>query len=65
MLPDLRALCNVLLMNTALAQFTLIWRNRRSSSGFAHNLRTEVSKQDKIYFGDLGLCNGAIDNLKP
>ena len=49
----------------ALAQFTLIRRNRRSSSGFSRNLRKEVSKQDKIYFWDLGVRNAAIDNLKP
>jgi len=34
----------------ALAQFTLIRRNRRSSSGFSRNLRKEVSKQEKSYF---------------
>ena len=49
----------------ALAQFTLIRRNRCSSSGFSRNLRKEVSKQDKIYFWDLGVRNVAIDNLKP
>ena len=49
----------------ALAQFTLIQRNRRSSSGFSRNLRKEVSKQGKIYFWDLGVRNAAIDNLKP
>ena len=38
---------------------------RRSSSGFSRNLRKEVSKQDKIYFWDLGVRNAAIDNLKP
>ena len=48
-----------------LAQFTLIRRNSRSSSGFSRNLRKEVSKQDKIYFWDLGVRNVAIDNLKP
>ena len=48
-----------------LAQFTLIRRNRRSSSGFSRNLRQEVSKQDKSYFWDLGVRNVAIDNLKP
>ena len=48
-----------------LAQFALIRRNRRSSSGFSRNLRKEVSKQDKIYFWDLGVHNAAIDNLKP
>ena len=49
----------------ALAQFTLIRRNSRSSSGSSRNLRTEVSKQDEIYFWDLGVRNAAIDNLKP
>jgi hypothetical protein len=34
----------------ALAQFTLIRRNRRSSSGFSRNLRQEVTKQEKSYF---------------
>ena len=34
----------------ALAQFTLIRRNRRSSSGFSRNLRKEVTKQEKSYF---------------
>ena len=34
----------------ALAQFALIRRNRRSSSGFSRNLRKEVSKQEKSYF---------------
>ena len=48
-----------------LAQFALIRRNRRSSSGFSRNLRKEVSKQDKSYFWDLGVRNAAIDNLKP
>ena len=33
-----------------LAQFALIRRNRRSSSGFSRNLRKEVSKQEKSYF---------------
>jgi hypothetical protein len=32
--------------------------------GFSRNLRKEVSKQDKIYFWDLGVRNVAIDNLK-
>jgi uncharacterized protein len=49
----------------ALAQFTLIRRNPRSSSGFSRNLLKEVSKQDKSYFRDLGVRNAAIDNLKP
>jgi uncharacterized protein len=44
--------------------FALIRRNSRSSSGFSRNLRKEVSKQDKIYFWDLGVRNAAIDNLK-
>jgi hypothetical protein len=34
-------------------------------SGFSRNLRKEVSKQDKIYFGDVGVRNVVIDNLKP
>lgn len=34
-------------------------------SGFSRNLRKEISKQDKIYFWDLGVRNAAIDNLKP
>ena len=33
--------------------------------GFSRNLRKEVSKQDKIFFWDLGVRNAAIDNLKP
>lgn len=33
--------------------------------GFSRNLRKEVSKQDKIYFWDLGVRNVALDNLKP
>jgi predicted AAA+ superfamily ATPase len=33
--------------------------------GFSRNLRKEVSKQDKIYFWDLGVRNVVIDNLKP
>ncbi len=33
--------------------------------GFSRNLRKEVSKQDKIYFWDVGVRNIAIDNLKP
>ncbi len=33
--------------------------------GFSRNLRKEVSKQDKIYFWDVGVRNAAIDNLKP
>jgi uncharacterized protein len=32
---------------------------------FSRNLRKEVSKQDKVYFWDLGVRNVAIDNLKP
>jgi uncharacterized protein len=48
-----------------LAQFALIRRNRRSSSGFSHNLRKKVSKQDKSCFWDVGVRNAAIDNLKP
>ena len=49
----------------ALAQFALIRRNRRSSSGFSRNLRQEVSNQDKVDFWDLGARNMEIDNLKP
>lgn len=33
--------------------------------GYSRNLRKEVSKQNKIYFWDLGVRNTAIDNLKP
>jgi len=33
--------------------------------GFSRNLRKEVTKQDKIYFWDLGVRNIAVDNLKP
>ena len=33
--------------------------------GFSRNLRKEVTKQDKIYFWDLGVRNVVIDNLKP
>jgi predicted AAA+ superfamily ATPase len=32
--------------------------------GFSRNLRKEVSKQDKIYFWDLGVRNVVVDNLK-
>ena len=49
----------------ALAQFALIRRNRRSSSGFSRNLRKEVSKQDKISYLGIGSAQPAIDNLKP
>lgn len=31
--------------------------------GFSRNLRREVSKQDKVYFWDLGVRNTVIDNL--
>lgn len=34
-------------------------------SGFSRNLHKEVSKQDKVFFWDLGVRNVAIDNLKP
>ncbi|MCU0500973.1 MAG: ATP-binding protein [Anaerolineae bacterium] len=34
-------------------------------SGFSRNLRKEVSKQNKVYFWDLGVRNTVIDNLKP
>lgn len=33
--------------------------------GFSRNLRKEITKQDKIYFWDVGVRNVAIDNLKP
>jgi hypothetical protein len=33
--------------------------------GFSRNLRKEVSKQDKIYFWDLGVRNTVIGNLNP
>jgi hypothetical protein len=33
-------------------------------SGFSRNLRKEVSKQDKIYFWDVGVRNAIIENLK-
>ena len=33
--------------------------------GFSRNLRKEVTRQDKIYFWDLGVRNVAIDNLRP
>jgi hypothetical protein len=33
-------------------------------SGFSRNLRKEVSKQDKIYFWDVGVRNSIIENLK-
>jgi uncharacterized protein len=33
--------------------------------GFSRNLRKEVSKQDKVYFWDVGVRNASIDNLKP
>ncbi len=34
-------------------------------SGFSRNLRKEVTRNDKIYFCDLGIRNMVIDNLKP
>lgn len=34
-------------------------------SGFSRNLRKEVSRNDKIYFYDLGIRNMIIDNFKP
>lgn len=34
-------------------------------SGFNRNLRKEVSRNDKIYFYDLGIRNMVIDNFKP
>jgi hypothetical protein len=33
--------------------------------GFSRNLRKEVTRQDKIYFWDLGVRNVAINNLRP
>jgi len=33
-------------------------------SGLSRNLRTEVTKMDKIYFYDVGIRNAVIDNLK-
>lgn len=34
-------------------------------SGFSRNLRKEISKQNKIYFYDLGIRNALIENYKP
>ena len=34
-------------------------------SGFSRNLRKEVTRNDKIYFYDLGIRNMIIDNFKP
>lgn len=34
-------------------------------SGFNRNLRKEVSRNDKIYFYDLGIRNMIVDNFKP
>ena len=34
-------------------------------SGFSRNLRKEISRNDKIYFYDLGIRNMVIDNFKP
>ena len=34
-------------------------------SGFSRNLRKEISRNDKIYFYDLGIRNMAIGNFKP
>ncbi len=34
-------------------------------SGFSRNLRKEVSRNDKVYFYDLGIRNMLIDNFKP
>lgn len=34
-------------------------------SGFSRNLRKEVTRNDKIYFYDLGIRNMVVDNLKP
>ena len=33
--------------------------------GFSRNLRKEVTKQDKIYFWDVGVRNMVIENLRP
>jgi len=33
--------------------------------GFSRNLRKEISRNDKIYFFDLGIRNMVIDNFKP
>ncbi|MEZ4869037.1 MAG: ATP-binding protein [Caldilineaceae bacterium] len=33
--------------------------------GFSRNLRKEVTKQDKIYFWDIGVRNMVIENLRP
>ncbi|MHB9037799.1 MAG: ATP-binding protein [Armatimonadota bacterium] len=34
-------------------------------TGFSRNLRKEITRNDKIYFYDLGIRNMAIGNLKP
>ena len=34
-------------------------------SGFSRNLRKEVSRNDKVYFYDLGIRNMVIDDFKP
>ena len=34
-------------------------------SGFSRNLRKEISKQNKVYFWDVGVRNAVIDNHKP
>jgi uncharacterized protein len=34
-------------------------------SGFSRNLRKEISRNDKVYFYDLGIRNMAIGNFKP
>ena len=34
-------------------------------SGFSRNLRKEISKQDKIFFHDLGIRNSIINNFAP
>jgi len=34
-------------------------------SGFSRNLRKEISKQDKIFFYDLGIRNSIINNFAP
>jgi uncharacterized protein len=34
-------------------------------SGFSRNLRKEISRNDKVYFYDLGIRNMILDNFKP
>lgn len=35
------------------------------SQGFSSNLRSEITRKDKIYFYDTGIRNAVIDNFKP